>query len=161
MTSIKEESSTPNISRRDFLSRAGAAALLTTLGASLLALLRFLSFTPPDESTRITLDTPDAYPSGAFISVADGRVFIGRDDRGLYAIVAACTHLGCLVESQTDGFQCPCHGSRFDNEGAVTQGPAVRPLERAALTTNVDGRVVLDVTHRVDARRRLSVPDRQ
>lgn len=155
MTSPKSDSSSPNIPRRDFLSLAGVAALWTTLGASLLALLRFLSFTPPDESNTFTLEMPEAYPIGVFTPVADGRAFIARDDRGLYAIIAACTHLGCLVESQVDGFQCPCHGSRFDRDGDVTRGPAERSLVRAMLALDSAGRIVLDVTRIVDGEYRL------
>ncbi|WP_233574031.1 Rieske 2Fe-2S domain-containing protein [Amycolatopsis panacis] len=39
-------------------------------------------------------------------------------------------HLGCFVrfnpaERSRD---CPCHGSRFDVDGAVLEGPATRPL---------------------------------
>lgn len=67
------------------------------------------------------------------------RCAVYRDQDGtVRAVSARCTHLGCLVafnEAETS-WQCPCHGSRFGVDGAVLQGPAVRPLEEVDL---VDG----------------------
>jgi Rieske Fe-S protein len=55
-----------------------------------------------------------------------------RDEDGqLHAVSARCTHLGCLVafNAAERTWECPCHGSRFDVDGKVLQGPAVRPLD--------------------------------
>ncbi len=43
-----------------------------------------------------------------------------------------CTHLGCAYhwEMASGKFMCPCHGSYFDIEGKVLDGPAPRPLDR-------------------------------
>jgi nitrite reductase/ring-hydroxylating ferredoxin subunit len=148
---------TSRLPRRDFLALAGRGALWATLGGSAIALARFLSFAEPQPSAVYTLDTPDAYPAGAFTPVADGRAYLGRDERGLYAVVATCTHLGCLVKHAGEGFECPCHGSRFDEAGSVTQGPAARPLQRAALALDAEGRVVLDLRQAVGEDFRLNV----
>ncbi|MGB3438305.1 MAG: FAD-dependent oxidoreductase [Actinophytocola sp.] len=54
-----------------------------------------------------------------------------RDESGaLHAVRAHCTHLGCLVafNNAERTWDCPCHGSRFDVDGQVIQGPAVHPL---------------------------------
>jgi nitrite reductase/ring-hydroxylating ferredoxin subunit len=59
------------------------------------------------------------------------RTGVYRDpDGGLHAVSMRCTHLGCLVRFNAAeiSWDCPCHGSRFDVDGEVLEGPAVRPL---------------------------------
>jgi thiosulfate dehydrogenase [quinone] large subunit len=46
------------------------------------------------------------------------------------AFSAICTHQGCPVSYVGPGFQCPCHGSTFDQNGQVTAGPAPSPLPK-------------------------------
>ncbi len=54
------------------------------------------------------------------------------EDGTSHAVSPTCTHLGCLVSFNgvEKAWECPCHGSRFDLDGAVLQGPATRPLRR-------------------------------
>ena len=62
-----------------------------------------------------------------------GHVAAYRDEDGdLHALSAVCTHLGCLVawNPAEMTWDCPCHGSRFDVDGHVIQGPAVRNLAK-------------------------------
>lgn len=42
-----------------------------------------------------------------------------------------CTHLGCVLDfdEAERTWDCPCHGSRFDEAGQVIAGPAVTPIE--------------------------------
>ncbi len=50
------------------------------------------------------------------------------------AFSLACTHLGCRVAPDpAGGFECPCHGSRFDAEGRPVHGPALEPLRSVLL----------------------------
>ncbi|MFE1252069.1 FAD-dependent oxidoreductase [Streptomyces sp. NPDC058735] len=70
---------------------------------------------------------------GAVVRAHGHRVAVFRDDDGaLHAVSARCTHLGCLVDfnAAERAWECPCHGSRFDTDGKVIQGPATKPLER-------------------------------
>lgn len=54
--------------------------------------------------------------------------FIG--DRLTHRGNPRCTHLGCVLRKNgAEGtWDCPCHGSRFDADGNVIQGPAISPL---------------------------------
>ena len=71
--------------------------------------------------------------SGAVLDLEGERVAVYRDESGaVHAVSAACTHMGCVVAWNTAerSWDCPCHGSRFDTDGSVLEGPATRPLAR-------------------------------
>ncbi len=58
-----------------------------------------------------------------------------RDAQGeLHTCSAVCPHLGGVVRwnAQEKTFDCPCHGSRFDGQGQVLNGPANRGLTPVA-----------------------------
>jgi glycine/D-amino acid oxidase-like deaminating enzyme/nitrite reductase/ring-hydroxylating ferredoxin subunit len=59
-----------------------------------------------------------------------------RDKDGVvHALSSVCTHMGCQVSFNAveRSWDCPCHGSRFDIDGKVLDGPAMRPLEKRQL----------------------------
>ena len=77
-------------------------------------------------------------PGGQGVVVRAGRrqVAVSRDGEGsLRPLSAACTHLGCIVSwnPAERTWDCPCHGSRFDPQGAVLEGPATEPLSPSEL----------------------------
>lgn len=83
-----------------------------------------------------SLDRPSASelsPGEGGVVWWEGRsVAAFRDDDGtLHAVSPTCTHMGCRVSFNTAerSWDCPCHGSRFDVDGHVLQGPAIKHLE--------------------------------
>jgi glycine/D-amino acid oxidase-like deaminating enzyme/nitrite reductase/ring-hydroxylating ferredoxin subunit len=74
-----------------------------------------------------------AVGEGKICRLGDDTVAAYRDAGGvLHAVAANCTHLGCRLAFNTAerSWDCPCHGSRFDIEGRVLQGPATADLVR-------------------------------
>lgn len=69
---------------------------------------------------------------------------------GFYALISVCTHLGCTPNylATEHKFKCPCHGSGFRLTGINFEGPAPRPLERAAIGLADDGQILIDKSTR-------------
>jgi Rieske Fe-S protein len=66
------------------------------------------------------------------------RIAPGNDPASFLCFSLACTHSGCMVVLQGNAeFHCPCHGSKFNADGSVINGPAARPLDRFKIL--VDG----------------------
>jgi len=66
-------------------------------------------------------------------------VAASRDADGSVKLVSAiCTHMGCLVDwnEAESTWDCPCHGSRFRQDGSVISGPAESPLRSVAHEDN-------------------------
>ncbi|MGW0844504.1 FAD-dependent oxidoreductase [Streptomyces sp. NPDC002787] len=84
---------------------------------------------PPGDTSVESIAPGD----GAVVRLYGHHCAVHRDDDGvIHAVSARCTHMGCLVgfNRAERTWECPCHGSRFDPEGNIVQGPATKPLER-------------------------------
>jgi glycine/D-amino acid oxidase-like deaminating enzyme/nitrite reductase/ring-hydroxylating ferredoxin subunit len=70
--------------------------------------------------------------SGAIIRRGLTKIAAYRDQAGLvHEYSAVCPHLGCIVQWNhgESTWDCPCHGSRFNDHGEVISGPANVNLE--------------------------------
>lgn len=84
-----------------------------------------------------TLKTPDVSElglgEGGIVEANGEKVAAYRDESGkLHSVSPTCTHMGCQVTWNTAErtWDCPCHGSRFNVDGGVLQGPGIKPLAR-------------------------------
>lgn len=92
--------------------------------------------TEGDEVRLAVADYPELQKAGGVVPVrANGGgkpilVMRGEGDE-VRAILLKCTHLGCTVgwNAAERTLDCPCHGSKFEEDGDVIKGPA-----KAALT---------------------------
>ncbi|MHB0955161.1 MAG: QcrA and Rieske domain-containing protein [Pirellulaceae bacterium] len=131
------------VARRDFLGFSALAAAASALLFALVGMLRLpraAVLSSPAKKFRVTL--PESLASGQAFIPPGRSIAMFRDEEGVYAISTVCTHLGCLVKSNVEGFECPCHGSRFTLDGTVTKGPAPLPLPWHKVTRSGDSYVV-------------------
>lgn len=150
----------PEVTRRNFLSLLGWGSLGGAVLAFLVGMVRSMRpdvlYEPP---TKFKAGKPEDYPEGFPTLITEEKVFIDRDEKGLFAMSAICTHLGCRVlwvESE-NGFHCPCHGATFNREGINGDGPAPSPLPRLEMGLDRDGKIVVDKGSEVDKEFRLTV----
>jgi len=77
----------------------------------------------------------EPFPDGAFYPF-----LINRDDAGnFYVVDCECRHASCVVPTygidpqdpfqMQRGIRCPCHGSLYDIDGTVLEGPTLSPLD--------------------------------
>lgn len=131
-------------SRRDFLKLATSALLTTSglIGAA--TLLRFLDFpSEPAPRTDFDLGPASAFPQDSRTVISDIPAIIIRTQDNFTALSLICTHLGCTVEGDGNGFICPCHGSRYDDKGQVTRGPASRALRSLRVEVTDEGHLAV------------------
>jgi Rieske Fe-S protein len=78
-----------------------------------------------------------AIPSAFLIEPA--LTLVTRTGANVFAaMTAVCTHEGCTVSNfQDQRLVCPCHGSMYNLDGAVVQGPAANAL--AQFSSSYDG----------------------
>ena len=149
--STKKSRKSGEATRREFLSRAGTAAAGLCGGAVMLGILR-----GAQSNTANRADMPLAagriadFKVNTVTYLKDIELFIIRDDAGIGALSAECTHLGCTVRRTSDGFSCPCHGATFDTTGHPVSGPARRPLPWYTVETDSNGTLLVYLSREAD-----------
>lgn len=133
------------IKRRDFLGiagwwSAGVAIVGSLLGMARLPRPRVL----PEVSARFRVGKPSEFPPGTDTLIPGRNVRVIATNEGIAAMSLVCTHLGCLVSRNDEGFSCPCHGSKFDSSGHPIAGPAPRGLAWLAVSQAADGTLIVD-----------------
>jgi Rieske Fe-S protein len=69
---------------------------------------------------------------GKIIEINGKKYGAYKDNNGkIHIHDTTCTHLGCELKwnDAEKTFDCPCHGSRFNYDGSVIEGPAHNPLK--------------------------------
>jgi len=138
------------MNRRSFLSMLGWAGV--GLSAAIAAVGNLLFLKPAvnyGAPTNFRAGKPGEYKVGIKQLFEKERVVVVREKAGLAALSIVCTHLGCTVRTSDAGYECPCHGSQYDNDGSVTGGPAPRPLDWYQVSLSPTGELEVDKSTKV------------
>jgi cytochrome b6-f complex iron-sulfur subunit len=90
------------------------------------------------------------YPANALAKAQTSYGFYPRVEQGLSAGVVAlfqtCPHLGCRVPecATSQWFECPCHGSQYNQVGEKKGGPAPRGMDRFPMQVTPGGDLIVD-----------------
>lgn len=131
--------------RKDFLIKAGQCTAVLIFGSCIQSCSSNSS--NPDiptapQNVDFTLDLSKAENSslnnaGGYIY--QGGVIVARINSNTFSALSQyCTHQGATVEyaASANMFHCPRHGSNFDDNGNVLNGPAGSPLQKYNTSLN-------------------------
>ena len=138
-----------SVTRRRFINFVGWGSFASFFGGVTLGSIRFLFprilYEP---SQQFIAGRPEDYQVGE-VSIRmkkEQRVWMIRNEDGIYALISICTHLGCtpIWWPTEERIKCPCHGSNFLLNGQNVAGPAPVPLFRAAISLDLAGNIAID-----------------
>lgn len=135
----------PEVTRRGLIAGAWGAFGAFLAGSAAATARYMLPNVLYEPSQRFKMGKLKDLPQGVTVN-KENRVWVIRDDKGVYALWSRCTHLGCTPNwfQAESRFRCPCHGSNFNVAGDVIAGPAPKPLWRCSVDVTPDGDLVVD-----------------
>lgn len=169
-TVVELSASEQGVNRRQFFNRALAATFFGTLGTFGVASLAF--FWPkvsggfgsdvsagPVQAIKDAIANADGTITPFYVPAAKAWI-VPMDDAalagsqftedmtvadGLVALWQKCPHLGCAVPwcQSSQGFECPCHGSKYNRVGEYEAGPAPRNLDRFVAEVDSKGELII------------------
>lgn len=150
------------VTRRQFFNRALSGTFFAFLGLVGINSLAFFwpklsgGFgTDVDAGSIADVQSQTVAPDGSVVPVfvPEARAYVvpapvvpesmegdGVEAAGLMALFQRCVHLGCRVPwcATSQGFECPCHGSKYSSIGEYFAGPAPRNLDRFVVEVEND-----------------------
>lgn len=156
------------MNRRDFMQCMGIGALATSLPVAIAACTPNAGTDPGTDTgtAETSSSSPDKTdPVGKFIAIGtlaelNQKGYLSNTDAfaepvlaiqnpttpdAIIALSAKCPHNGCDVAWQEDLFACPCHGSKFNPDGTVVEGPATKALK--PFSAKIENDTVLVAKH--------------
>lgn len=137
--------------RREILLRLSWVGLIVAGGTALVPLYKYLVSDEDEVQSPKVLVKKQPEVDSPWENVLSTRVWLKRDQAGIMALVATCTHLGCEVRYHPEKkqWECPCHGSIYDEEGRPISGPAPKALIRVAVAIKQDGSLMIQTNEQV------------
>ena len=162
---VPPDPETFDVTRRQFLNRGVIAMMGLSIAAFGTAIIGFLwpsgsgGFGSKINMGKVSDLQADVTKNNGFLYKPDGRLWITNYPAaalpkaeqvyapavlnslkaGLSVLYQKCPHLGCRVPScnSSQWFECPCHGSQYNQAGEKKGGPAPRGMDSFA--TEISG----------------------
>jgi cytochrome b6-f complex iron-sulfur subunit len=126
--------------------RLKAGAFGSVIDGGALADIRLQLFNADGTVTPYFVPAAQAYILPFQSDLADSQFSDNVVVDGVMALWQRCVHLGCRVPwcGSSQGFECPCHGSKYNAHGEYSAGPAPRNLDRFVVSKSDSGRLLID-----------------
>ena len=144
---IEKTTEGSELNRREFFLKMGLGSLgIATAGTAVFS-YQFLSPNVLYEpSPTVNAGRPESYPLDSVTLDVNSGIYVIHSKEGFFSLSAVCTHLGCLTawKPELGIIACPCHGSKFNQNGEKLEGPAPKPLPWKRMWLSDDGDLMVD-----------------